>query len=141
MSSVFDQILFRDMPTAARREVFPSLSFGLVYEAVPAGGSAIIKHSNGLSPILSEDWLIGVRSLMSWRLHPLRAAGVVLNIALYDTSLAAYYNWKTFPLFGLSENPMSGLYVPGFKCQLTLVNANATQIQNVSGHIKIEAVS
>lgn len=126
-------------PSGPRAEIVPSVSFGFYNDTVAAGGTDFIKHSTNTDPV-SDDWIIGSRSWVTWQLSTGIAAGASLQVYLTSDDLGIYDLWNTYPLLGLATTWQSGLYLPGWKARFRLVNASGVLGNLIGGMVKVQAV-
>ena len=128
-----------DTPGSPRVEVYPSINIADVFVVLSAGAEEFIKQtSDSANPPGSDTWILGPRSLVSWYIQP--GVDTTLEILTgYNDSLFAV--WKSFLLLAGHDNPMAGLFIPGWMCKMRFVNSSLTTPDIIVGVIKLQGVS
>lgn len=131
----------RDLPGGISANVHAAYYIGAVMEDFAAGDAWIFQMTD-LSPT-SQDWIIGVRSTLSYTLvHSGDQPPVSLAIYLgpgHDLP-TTFFLWRVLPLLpGL--NVLSGLYLPAINCRFRLLQSDAAANQAIDGVLKLEGLT
>lgn len=135
----FSMSTLTDLPGGQQVETHPALSIALHNENLAGGANVLVNHQGAAS----NDWLIGVRSAVTWWFLVLKglgnSPGVTLQIELaHDATLGFYeYNWYALPAGTVST--MTNLVLPGVLARFRLINAHATDTVEIQGIIKVQA--
>jgi len=122
---------FRDFPGVSKRTVYPDFSYGSYSGNLLGGASIIVPHGISGAPETvptHNHWFIGSRPIFSWLVQ---AGGIQDNIGA-TLKIETSFNGISFALFSsyliLPDvvNSLSGLMIPGFMAQFTVVSASAS---------------